>query len=274
MRHFLKNWLIPPGVFNLRNGIIKFRTNNNIDLKANRELYQKYKDVKRCYILATGPSIKDEKLELLKDEFCISVSNFFVHDLYASLKPKFHLFAPSHHPITTEQFSGWLKDAADATNFDTNFVISASDKEIAQQTPDFLPFSRYYYKQGGEFPIAFDKQIPQIRTVVHAAIYLALFLGIKEINLLGVDHSWMQHPGKGVHFYKEDKNKLVALNYNEWKHKDIGTLFEGYGKTWKIYREILSYAQANGFEIYNLTQDSLLDIFPKKTLLDSLNNEL
>jgi len=262
----IQKWLVPAGIAEVIRQKRVDKVMSQVLFPENAGFRNRHSDVKRCFILATGPSIREEDLSVLQGEFCISVSNFFVHDLYASLQPHYHVFAASHPPITKQQYGEWLKDAADKTNFRTTFVVSSMDKDVIDGSQQLRNLKPLYYTPGGKFPVDFEKRIPPFRTVVHIAIYLAMYIGIKEIYLLGADHSWAMHYGESRHFYPEKEHKLTQLNYNEWRHDDIGKLFEGYGKTWTLYRNIREEASRNGIQITNLTQNSVLDIFPRGSL--------
>ena len=242
-------------------------------LNLNKELKDAASDVRRCFILATGPSIKTQDLSGLKDEFCISVSNFFVHPLFRDLQPRYHIFAGAHPPITKEQIVNWWKDAnVHIKGTETNILLHANDKKVRDEFSLFDDQQVWYYLEGGKFPVNFAKQIPPFQTVVHIALYLALYLGIKEIYLLGVDHSWLLHYGESMHFYQEEQHALHRANYREWSEvKDIGDEFETHTVLWKIYRNIRAEAKKKGASIFNATPGSLLDIFPRVNLESLIN---
>lgn len=266
MKDFLRSWILPPKVWSLFKYLFSsksFQVDN--DIVQNAELKDKYNQIRRCFILATGPSINEESLQLLKGEFCISVSNFFVHPLYNELKPKFHVFAPLHPPIKQNQYLEWINDAINKTSFNNTFVMSNSDKEFLDINISSSQ-SKLYYNTGGTFPVDFSKRLPPIQTVVHIAIYLAIYMGINEIYLLGVDHSWVLHYGESKHFYAENEHKLVQQNYSEWIEEDIGKEFKNNAILWDIYRDIRNYCKTINVNIVNLTKGSLLDIYEKNNL--------
>jgi hypothetical protein len=242
-------------------------------LKKNKQILGK-KESNRCYILATGPSINKMDLAGLENEFCISVSNFFVHPLFKRIKPRFHIFAGTHPPLTNQQVGDWWQDATNHLNGNdkTGILINARDKKIEEEFKVFTGHKVYYYLEGGNYPIDFCKQLPEIKTVVHIAIYLAIYLEMKEIVLLGCDHSWLLHFGQSQHFYQESEHALVRNNHNEWSvASDIGDEFRSYADLWDIYRKIKNESKKKGVTIYNATPGSLLDIFPRKDLNELLN---
>jgi hypothetical protein len=242
-------------------------------LKKNKQLKNSAKNIDRCFILATGPSIKNQDLNNLENEFCISVSNFFVHPLFKKINPHYHIFAGSHPPITTEQMASWWRDAEDHfRGSSVDVLIHATNKKIQEKFGFFKEHKVYYYLGEGKYPVDFSKAIPKIQTVVHIAIYLAIYMGFKKIYLLGCDHSWLMHHGISQHFYKEEQHSFTRNNYSEWSEvKDIGFEFETHSKLWDVYRKIRMEAGKINVQIYNSTPGSLLDIFPKKNLSEVLN---
>jgi hypothetical protein len=269
-KNIVKNYVVPAGYLKIaskvRNKLIGKKFPNNSILE-NAEA-----SARRCFILATGPSLAAQDLSMLKGELCISLSNFFVHDLYSVIKPKYHVFAGSHLPITEEKFSAWLADAEAKSGFDVNFVMTDYDYNNANKRGIMSGRQVYSYRYGGDFPVSFVSGIPPIKTVVHIAIYLAMYLGIKKIYLLGVDHDMIHSYGQSRHFYNEKQHKMVERGYNEWFYDDIGHLFDAYATLWGCYRSIKHYADAVGCEIVNLNPDSILDIFPKSNLLTELGS--
>ena len=103
------------------------------------------------------------------------------------------------------------------------------------------------------------------------AIYLAIYMGFNEIYLLGVDHSWLTHYGTSQHFYEEKDHKFTLHGYSEWIDNHLGDEFKKYVALWDQYLQIRSYCNENGIKIFNLSPNSLLDLFPKASLNEVLN---
>lgn len=64
---------------------------------------------KVAFLLATGPSVKNENLKVLAGKDCYSASNFFLHEDIKTINPKFHFFAPYHEPLILENYIEWLR---------------------------------------------------------------------------------------------------------------------------------------------------------------------
>ena len=228
---------------------------------------------KRCFILATGPSINKMDLKKLKGEFCISVSNFFLHPDFSVIKPEYHVFAGSHAPLTDEQFRDWFEDAGKKMPEGQKVFVALTDKPIVDKYKLFSKQRVFYYFATMRLKpvrkINLARRLPAIQTSPHTAMFIALYLGVKEINLAGIDHDWIRHVGETRHFYDEKDSTLSRQSYNEW-HNPLEVTLRSYLNLWQMYRYIKQYADARGIKIYNTTPGSLLDVLPKKNLEDTL----
>ena len=184
------------------------------------------------------------------------------------------MFVQSHSPVTDEQWDTWLKDADTHFTKDQKVFLGMRDKYLIDAKHPFKnPDVRFYglslYKKK-KHSVRFDRLIPDIQTSAQLAIYLAIYLGCKEIYLLGVDHDWILHYGESRHFYDEKQSVLSKSGYNEWS-SDFGTQIKSYANLWKVYGNIAEYANLHDIKIINATPGSLLDIFPKTTLEKALD---
>ena len=278
------DWILPLNVKNVLKRVFKKEPiisepinqveEQNPLLKRNKELNNSVGDNKTCYILACGPSINEMDLSKLIGEDCISVSNFFVHSLYNQIKPKYHVFAPTHEPITEDQYNSWIQDFQEKTSFETNLFLNLLDKSITDKVKESSSISRYFYQLTDKMPELFDEitldhPLPRIQTVVHIAIYVAIALGYKEIRLLGVDHDWLWNNFESKHFYKEDESQLNIKGYEEYKNREndkLHSMFKNYLKVWDVYIGIDKVSKKSGLHIFNSTPKSKLDVFPFKLL--------
>ncbi len=71
-------------------------------IKDNAQFKNKYAG-KRCFILGNGPSLKEQDLSLLKDEYVFTVNQITRHPDYEKIKSNFHFY-------TDSMFFGLKKD--------------------------------------------------------------------------------------------------------------------------------------------------------------------
>jgi hypothetical protein len=237
-------------------------------VEKNRSLKDLHKG-KRCFILATGPSIKQQDLTPLKDELCISVSNFFVHDAYDIIKPAYHCIAPWHPPITLEQLGDWMKEVHVKTK-EATLVLSASDYQ-EHQKGNWFPERKCVYLsmvKPPNTPISYRNldcsgMLPAIASVPVMAIYLAMHFGCTPIYLLGTDHDWILHFGQSRHFYEESSHSMARDGYNEWQCSSLLKEFRSHVTLWTQYEHLRRYTASSRIQLENATQGGLLDVFPR-----------
>jgi hypothetical protein len=113
-----------------------------------------------------------------------------------------------------------------------------------------------------------------VESVPVMTLMIALYMGFKEIVLLGIDHD---HFKTGHYVYAFDpqvqKGKDVTV-------KDSGEVaisrhddFQSLARLWRQYRVLREIAQANGVSILNASPSSELDEFARARLDDLLGEK-
>lgn len=233
-------------------------------LAVNSELRDRHKG-KRCFILATGPSIKKQDLRPLRNELCISVSNFFVHPHYDIIKPRYHCIAPFHFPISEDGFQAWLKDIGQTTRAATMF-FNLGDRGRVNRNSYFeghdVRFLGFRTDKSTIInnSIELTENVLNPQSVTIMALQIVIYMGFQKIYLLGVDHDHILHIGEMKHFYEERKN---AMQTNEWFLPNLGNEFANNWHLWEQYIDIKRYADKRHIGIYNATEGGLLDVYPR-----------
>ena len=293
----LMYWTLPPGIQNIflsayslylfkrSRGDDNFKLEEKILKKLAKE-NSKFKNVhdgERCFILATGPSIKTQDLQLLQNELCIGVSQFFLHKNIKTISPKYHVLAPSHTPFDFSDLNKIFDGFRQSYTNDTIYFFGYSpyiysNYRFLEKYPQYKSSNQYFlnysncqslnelnYNDKKIWDI--DKNPFGIRTVIYSAIQVAMYMGCKEIYLIGCDHDYLTDTSRVTnhHFYKEeegisDAEHLSYFTTERW--------FEEYYFRWKQYRLIREYAQQKGCNIFNATEGGMLDVFPRVRLED------
>lgn len=236
-------------------------------VQANSRLKDRHAG-QRCFILATGPSIKQQGVRQLAGEHCIAVSNFFVHPDYRAIRPRYHCIAPFHSPITEEGWQEWLKEASAATG-DAAMFFGLRDLERNTRNGNFAGREKFFLNFAGPVEqleahgVDLTRILPSPQSVTIMALYAAIYMGFAEIYLLGCDHDWILHLNSSAHFYDESQHALNRGGYNEWFAPGLDTYFRDYLSLWKQYRVLGQIAQKRGIRIINATRGGLLDVFPR-----------
>lgn len=279
MKKEIVKWLIPPGVYSLaRQSYLLLQAKLNPSATS----ISRFKDIhkgERCFIIATGPSIKTQDLSPLANEVCFGVSFFHLHDEYSKIRPKYHVLAPNHAPFDFDL----IKRYADSLNEQceqpmdvfwgvNGYEFSAQNYFQQHQLNSNLGLHLLDYSRAASMnemnftdgDIWNYKHRPFVmRTVVYGAIQLAAYMGFSEIYLLGCDHNYLQELDKNaVHFYEEengnekDAEHLKAFSIEDW--------FFEYHARWRDYRLMSTYLASQGTRIYNATNGGMLDVFPRE----------
>lgn len=272
MKKIIKQWLLPPAIFNtvqkgrafVRNSIDNFK----ID-KTHNDRYKNTHGNDRCFIVGTGPSISEQDLTLLKDEIVIGVSGLFQHKDINSFMPKYYVLPPvfrghgDYYEI--DNFISWLKNMDEVLQSNTVMFLDIGDKPYVQKYDifkdkqivwlNYVPWSQ---------EIAINRlellSMPSIWSVSESAIQTGIYLGFKEIYLLGFDHSWQDDIWRHFddnymkHFDKEKLDACKVWVDSEHEMTRHAKIFNKYKKLFAMKKNIYN-ANAN--------QNTYVDIFPK-----------
>ena len=266
-RRTIADWTLPPNVENLiRLGLSNARKTSSGELSRNLRFSNLHQG-QRCFVIATGSSLKRQNLKLLAGEICIGVSNLFVHPCYKIFKPQYHCVPPWHPPITEAAMITWFTEMASATG-DASLFVSLSDKaRVAKATGSANDNIYYLYHNDVAYNrspgIDLTAPIPSPRSVTISALYLAVYLGCRDIYLLGFDHDWLAHVGESLHCYEESQHALNRNGYDEWGAYEMEPQFRNLLELWKQYRALKKMASARGTTIYNATDGGWLDVFQR-----------
>jgi hypothetical protein len=217
----------------------------------------------------------------LKDEICIAVGQFYLHKDINDISPRFHILAPFHQPFTHKEvnsyFEGFKQHYQHPVDYFFGYrkyefsIFKYLDKKNLLNRKDYFHID---YSQAAALnedkyhsPECWDitGKPFAVRTVIYSAIQIALYMGCKEIYLLGCDHDYLDDFTRVTnhHFYPEasgvsDAEHLGQFTTERW--------FEEYFSRWRDYRLIRQYAKEQGAEIYNATAGGRLDVFPRVEL--------
>jgi len=271
MKKLIKN-ILPPIVLNrllLLKSIFRNKKDNKfIDKEYNNRFKNKHlKD--RCFIIGTGPSIKEQDLTLLKDEIVIGVSGLFQHKDIKIINPLYYVLPPvfrGHGKLYDEKnFISWLQNMDKALNDTTIMILDISDKKYVDK---YQIFQNKEIIWKNYLPWNIEQNIdnieilsmPGIWSVSESAIQSALYLGFKKIYILGFDHTWFDDIWD--HFtdnYMKDFNQEKLNACKEWVDSEHEMI--RHAKIFNKYKKL--YALKKNIYNANADQNSYVDAFPK-----------
>ena len=231
---------------------------------------------KRAFLVATGPSLKMDDLRALAGEDCYGISNFFLHEHIQSVNPKFHFFAPYHAPVTIKSYLEWLMEADKSLPPETNIFMGHSTYELVNKFNLFRGRKIFYLYMSG-YPagdgVDITKPVLGPQTGPLMALPVLLYMGYKEIYLLGCDHTELRDYKKTVNnFYDPSRDvRKTALDANDVWYEGIINNLCNTANTFKQYMFYRNISRDRDVRIVNLSQDSWLDLFEMDTLKNVLD---
>ena len=221
-------------------GLMMSSNNKQYINKEIKALKNTHSGNERCFIVATGPSLKTSDLEILdlNHEFCISM-NGIVNLTEIKWRPDVYICVDGKVICDLaekiKQYDCRLKLLSYKMN-GTSWLHSISSPSCF----DILKFS-------DEISLKLYFQY----TVTSSAIQMAIYMGFKKIYLIGVDCNYSQSSSNN-HFYESDKPEFVLY--------DVEGIINGLKAE---YERILYYSKSKNVEIYNATRGGKLEVFPR-----------
>ncbi|MES2559171.1 MAG: hypothetical protein V4590_05490 [Bacteroidota bacterium] len=267
--------LIPPVLYELLLKLAErvklISVKNKEDLRKNILLKNIGKG-KRAFMIATGPSIKQEDLSVLAGEDCFSISNFFLHDQLAAVNPSFHFFAPYHEPLVLDNYISWLRQADATLPQKTQMVLCLRDKKMIEENQLFANRAIHYlqFSNSPYFSDKVDLEFPILSPITGPLMMLPvlIYMGYSQIYLIGCDHTVLRDYKREIkHFYDNEKDmRLNASNIDSWhgiieSHQYSLATFLQYN----YYKKMINKTY-KGVDVINLSQDTWLDLFAMDTL--------
>jgi hypothetical protein len=238
------------------------RNRNRKKYPENYENMLKYKGIhkgERCFIIATGPSLKIEDVEMLKDEITFGMNSGIYLMEKADWQPSYYV---------SQDKEVYEKLGEDIKKIDERGIVKFIGDTATQtvEKKDVLyTLNLYNHLYGTKRKISFSedcyKYISDGWTVTYSAIQLAVYMGFEEIYLLGCDSNYMgkKHAETCV---KQGENEVLVKGQENFKVvTDIA------------YSCAFEYAKEKGIKIYNATRGGMLEVFPRVELEDILSTK-
>lgn len=248
-------------VYNLGQRILKVdcrhfynKFNKKTDnLEKMQNLYNS-KAGKRCFIVGNGPSLTLDDLDKIKTEDCFAANLIFKIFDNTEWRPKYYFL------IDRYADTGNVLDELDLQYL---FIGDYYWKHRGMCNPNAICIhaERAIGKEKVKFSEDITKVIYGHYTVTHVMIQMAVYMGYKEIYLLGMDHSYSLT-------YDQAGNVIEDLTvkshvFEDKNPKDVIADIEGMNKAYITCRD---YADSHDIRIYNSTRGGKLEWFPRKTL--------
>ena len=242
--------------------------------------YQPKKSLLR--ILGNGSSLKSLIDKMADDCEYMVMNSHVLHSSYLELKPRYYVLADPafFHPRPSYDGTKIVRKILDETTWEmTLFIPWEHTRGIDLKSTDWVTIE-YVNQSDYRGPEQFREYIyehnlamPTVNNVLVSAIYLAIYIGYKDVELYGVEHSWTrdiyvnsknQTCLRDNHFYDKemvDDNVIVDCKGNPMRFYEVLKLYMDY---FPAYWELRELADRHGCHITNCTQNSFIDAFEKR----------
>ncbi|MCL2080061.1 MAG: DUF115 domain-containing protein [Oscillospiraceae bacterium] len=218
----------------------------------------------RCFIVCTGPSLKFDDLEKLKNEICFSKNSIVKLFDKTSWRPRY-ITASASADIMPH-----IEKAAKKGDLQTIFIHRTERKYYSldnsvmfahpeinsrllyerkiSQNPDLMNISDRFFKFSGNL----YRGLSVGATSTNIILQIAVYMGFEEIYLLGCDNDFKGHLASieyGGQFDLPEDRRI-----HEKRRTDIGFI------------KAKEYARGHGIKIYNATRGGALEIFERVDL--------
>lgn len=221
---------------------------------------------KRCFIIGNGPSLSISDLNKLKDEDCFASNRIYGLFPKTDWRPKYYC---SQDEKVLEQISTDLKVAVNnctAAFFPYNYkkLLPSDILGDTKVHMFYKPYVSVYSKDGkyqeGIMPFSNDisKAVYDGLSITFGMIQIAVYLGYKEIYLVGIDHNYAF------------KNGIVdsSKSYCEGiKPIDMSTQYPPELELCEnAFRTARKFCEAHNILIKNATRGGKLEVFERISL--------
>lgn len=272
-------YCIPPILLNTLSAVKGkkyFKQNKKLTIQ-NLELKNKHLG-KRCFILGSGPSIKNQNLIPLKDEIVFALNNFYVHQdfniIMSGEKSKYYITAPTHEPQLENEWKAWFEDMQNNISQKIVMILGLSRykyniRYLFKKYDLFKKHKIYWYFPGiitGDYyqfkPKNLDitKMIWSAMTISVYALIIAIYMGFKDIYLLGMDHNY---------FLYDDESQMRMYNSSIHQKNEFQRAFgdsfyvKEFLRQYKIFSQYELLRDNCKSNIYNASAGGILKVFPK-----------
>lgn len=211
---------------------------------------------KRCFIIATGPSLTNEDVLKLRDEYTFTMNAMCLKFNELNWRPTFYGIQDSN---VFEKLKTYLHD----TGVKFVFVDDIYRTYLGEGTEFYyFPRNSYYNSYDAYIRHIYKAKFSDDPSVIVydgfsiavTLLQIAVYLGFEEIYLLGCDCN-----------YKQKNAYFVDHGFKDPTFEEAGN------RMMSGYRAAKEYADKRGVRIYNATRGGMLEIFPRVNLDEILS---
>lgn len=243
--------------YELINDIIYFINKPQKVLLKNKKLKNIFQK-KRCFIIGNGPSLRMEDLYRLTGEVSMGCNGIIYLTNNIEWRPTCFFcedstFIKNHIKNTND-----LETILEKCNFAFTTLKTDLYKKYSSTYDKLFYLRADLLSSTVKFSEDISERIYSSGTTLYSMFQVAVYMGIKEIYLLGVDFSFRKERYSDGKIIVNDhvKNHMELLEQHTEGVYNVDLIMEGY----KCFR---NYANNHGIKVYNATRGGKLDIFER-----------
>lgn len=223
---------------------------------ARKKRIKKFKDLhkgERCFIIGNGPSLRVEDLEKLNNEICFGTHR--IYNLFEKTKWRPLYYCAQDIKLINESY----KEINDM-KLKNKFIAVVKDVRYKKLNAKNFIELKYesFYPELPKFSEDISECIYEGFTVTYMCLQIAVYMGFKEIYLLGVDHTYSQsiNPDGTIQINKNIKDHF-------YERGDVMTYLPQTYRSTLGYRKARQYADSHNIKIFNATRGGALEEFER-----------
>ncbi|MGG7620227.1 6-hydroxymethylpterin diphosphokinase MptE-like protein [Bacillus coreaensis] len=211
---------------------------------------------KRCFIIGNGPSLTVEDLDKLKNEITFAFNRIYYIFDKTDWRPTYYCSEDDKTIFKSKEEINNLK--IENKFFPVNFPW---DYKIHFKNAKYYIFKFGDRNVEPKFSENIVKGIYWGNTVAYTAIQMAVYMGIKEIYLLGVDHNFSKMVNdKGEIVIDKTAKDYFTKEYNNDK-EDL--YIPNIEVSTRAFTAAKKYADKHNIKIFNATRGGKLEVFER-----------
>lgn len=224
--------------------------------------YKNFYDGRRCFIIGNGPSLTIKDLETLMKFGEISIASNSIYNLF----PKTD-WRPAIYTVHDFQEIKKTREKISAVQAGLKIVAMSAEGRIYDIDGAILLRLIEPRREEVRFSGDISECVYDGGTVTYVSIQCAVYMGFKEIILLGVDHSFAREMDKsGRITTNEVKNHFQDYQTDEFwgdgKKDEEAVIFPADFAT-SAFAVAKRYADEHGVKILNATRGGKLEVFER-----------
>jgi hypothetical protein len=239
----------------VRFGVRYLRNEKRLSLLKNKHYGR------RAFLIGNGPSLRVSDLSLLEGEVTFASNKIYLAFGSTSWRPTYYC---------VEDDQVFLQNYTDIHCLSD--VVKLVSNSLLQFGPPINDAIYFNHRWHSFFPGLPDFSVDPFEgvywgsTITYTMVQLALYMGIKEIYLLGIDFKF-EVPESSAH----TDQLILSVGEQNHFHQDYRKKGERWNKPnlhmqRQSFKRVMQFCETNDIKIYNLSRQTELDLIPLQEL--------